>query len=141
MNKFKIGEKVYVQKLGLWGVVVMFTAHDKVKLKLENGNFIFGPITDCEKFIEPKYKIGTKIVAFPSCNYTDVAQIVGRHLNKKKGEYTYLAFTLESGLEIAMPESRVKLAKVDGIKQVKKLLENVKKIAKKDYNVDLNIKY
>lgn len=114
MNKFKVGQKVYVKRFGMWGRIVKFVFDNRVLVKFENGQKITGPIEDCEKFIEPKYKVGQFIRCYPNSfkedkSADDVCEIVKTSLNKKAGEYSYLAFN-ENGSSFAFNESSVILA-------------------------------
>lgn len=137
-NKFKVGDKVLIpsskanvkyldtesriKELGINinNELIVTTVGDWegercIGVRNANGKRAYGgwmPIHLFEKFIKPKYSIGTKVLAFPRLDDADdLAQIVGRHLNKKSGEFTYLLFTVESGMPIALSESEIKLPK------------------------------
>ena len=109
MTNFKFGDRVYLKKYGLVGVLYSIKGDD-VKILTENRKIVVVRIGELEKFIEPKYKIGTKIYCYPYSymdeNMDDTCEIVKSSLNKKMGEYSYLAFS-ETGQAFAFNESQV----------------------------------
>lgn len=122
MNKFKVGTKVIVTEPDKFfnkndvGVIVKVHFSSTLELKVIEGRHVGMLLmidsSQVVKFIEPKYKIGDRVLAFPSIDdANDIAQIVQVAVNKKLGECCYLAFTLESGLVLAFEEHRIKLVK------------------------------
>lgn len=107
MSKFKVGEKVYVKEVGRWAKVIKYSEL-LYFIKDEHGKKGYIEESYLERFIEPKYKVGDKVYAFPVLTYSeDKAEIVKCSLNKKRGEYSYLTFKTDTGFPIAMNESDV----------------------------------
>lgn len=123
---YKVGQKIYAKKVGLWGVVLGFSGvkfYDKFEFndaengllaRMENGDTAWLFLGDVEEFIEPKYKIGQKVYCYPSSykddpNMRDTAEIVKMSLNKQKKEYSYLAFQDDGGYPMAFMEGSIVL--------------------------------
>lgn len=87
--EFKVGQKVYIAKIGKWGQIRTIKG-DRVTLITEDNRLGVGTLDEIEKFIEPKFKVHDKFRVSPERNW--VTEIVKTSLNKKNGEYSYLCF-------------------------------------------------
>ena len=119
MNQFKAGDKVYVKKVGKWAVVLsiagIFKGITKYDIKDEEGYSGWVVEKDLEKFIEPKFKVGDKVLLFPIIDDVNDPQkgfgeIVKTALNKKLGRYIYVVFATDDGYPVLQREGEVVLA-------------------------------
>ena len=108
MSKFKVGDKIYANKLGMWGVVD-FVCHAGITADMENKKNETFNYDEVENFIEQKYKIGTVVEMFPSLGKAHhcAGEIVKASLNKKLKQYSYLIFAKDDGYIIAQNESEI----------------------------------
>lgn len=99
-----VGKKIYVRPFNAGATVIqVFPLENRVRVKLDDGPIVLGPIDDCEEFIEPKYTVGDKFI----CSAGDyVTEVVKLSLNKKRKEFTYLCFD-NDGFARAEHESRL----------------------------------
>ena len=105
MSKFKKGEKIYSNKLGMWGVID-FSCFAGITANMENGENETFSHEEVEKFIEPKFKVGDKFEGRSLKDMSTVTiEIVKISLNKKLKEYSYLAFDVETGESYCLEDS------------------------------------
>ena len=119
MSKFKVGEKVIVTKPDKFfnkndvGIVLKYCRNSTPELEVIEGKYpgrsLLIEENQVEKFLEPKFKVGDVIYCWKSINTEDKGEIVKVALNKKRGTFSYLAFSYESGFPIALMENEVKL--------------------------------
>jgi hypothetical protein len=108
MSDLKVGDKVYVKTLGLKAILKEIKGN-KVVVFTENNRMGFGTMDELEEFIEPKYKVGDIVIAFPATSNKDEAQIVKCALNKKKKTYFYMAFCMDqTGYAVLQEECYVR---------------------------------
>jgi UDP-N-acetyl-D-mannosaminuronic acid transferase (WecB/TagA/CpsF family) len=107
MSDLKVGDKVYIRSMGLKAVLKKIVGN-KVTVFTENNRMGFGTMDELEKFIEPKFEVGEKIIAFPGVDKDgSVAEIVKAILNKKRKTYYYVAFCTDDGYAVMQEENRV----------------------------------
>ena len=146
MNKFKVGEKVYMNKVGYWAIIQKIVKN-KYHIIDENGNAGWDVESNMEKFIEPKYKVRDMFYKYPSCHKDegmgDVCEVVKISLNKKAKEYSYLCFD-KFGYCKAFNESEVvpveKKSKVItvSIKEIESKMNEIFRSMGKDYKIKIN---
>lgn len=103
MNNYKVGQKVYIKALGLWAIIERVIGG--VIVMAENKNRYAVTLNEIEPFIEPLFKVGDKFIVHDGKGWT--TEIVKASLNKKKGEYSYLAFD-EDGYARGIDESELR---------------------------------
>lgn len=146
MNKFKVGQKVYVTQVGKWGVIETIKK-DRYYIVDEDGVYGWVLEAEVEKFIEPKYKIRDVFYKYPASHKDrgmgDRCEVVKISLNKKAGEYSYLCFDKNGG-SVAFNESSVvpveKKSKVItvSIKEIESKMNEIFRSMGKDYKIKIN---
>lgn len=108
--KFKVGEKVYRNFSKTWA---------KIEECKDNEYYIVDELgvegwieeEELETYIEPLYKVGEIIKAFPSIISEIGAEIVKVILNKKRKTYYYVAFCVDDGYAVLQEEKIVQIIK------------------------------